>query len=175
MSKQVKRYCWILLMVFGIVISVAMAENDCEHDFRRSSREDWYLVETVSEEGHLYRYYADWECSKCGTVAVLPLDRPSFPDEFVPHSYSVKTRHRLSENGDHVFDLRCAVDGCTLVFTKTHSGTTLHEDQGHVSHGVHRYIYLCGECTALIPVEKSCPDENCPIQIYKKQPEVEVE
>lgn len=135
---------------------------------------NWYLVETVSEEGHLYRYYADWECSKCGTVEVLPLDRPSFPDEFVPHSY-IKTGHRLTAEGNHEFAWKCEVDGCPRRGTETHSGTTLYEDQGHVSQGVHRYIYLCSECTALIPVEKSCSDENCPIQIYKKQPEVEVE
>lgn len=168
--------CVILLILFCFNICIAVAENECEHEYLLANSNELEKREMErTDDGHWYRYYAYWRCSVCGNVAVLPLNRPSFPDEFVPHSYSVKTRHRLSENGDHVFDLRCAVDGCTLFVTKTHSGTTLYEDQGHVSQGVHRYIYLCSECTALIPVEKSCPDENCPIQIYKKQPEVEVE
>ena len=170
MSRRTVFIVATLLLVMTCLCCTAALSDFCLHNWTLAGDGMPYKIEiSISSEGHLYRYHLRYYCEKCRQHKEEPANLSPFPDELVPHDYSISTNHRLTVDLKHAQDLYCNKSSCTFYTTTTHSSTAHLTNQGHTIEDRHWYDYICPDCSRTFYIERSCTD-HCPLQAYRIKP-----
>ena len=165
MRKHFLSYLLLSLLLFANFIP-AIADT-CYHSLIEAG-DGVPFVQQVSctSEGHFYRYFLRYFCTKCFSILEQPANKPNYPDYMITHDYTISANHRLTANNLHTYDLKCNLPNCPFYITLTHSSSTLYFNHGHIAENVHKYTYICNDCTTILSIEKFCAD-YCESEIYK--------
>lgn len=118
--KRILKISLAIFVFFLLYCSTALSDEACtKHTYILAGSGNYTPVQiSVSDTGHLFRYYADWYCTTGKHNAFLPANDSLYPDFNRPHSYSILTKdlgHTDSPLNIHVYVYQCSINNCTYV------------------------------------------------------------
>ena len=110
------------LVCFFLFCSAALSDEVCtEHTYILAGDGTYTPVQiSVSDTGHLFRYYTYWYCTTGQHNSYLPANDSFFPDFYRQHDYTILAKdlgHTDSPLNIHVYVYQCSINNCTYTHT----------------------------------------------------------